>query len=685
MSPFRVQCETCQARLLIRDAKLIGQIHGCPKCGGMVCLTPPVDWSEAPAEASEEASAPADLAHANPTPADFAPPEELLSPPQQAAAELTPPPAPAPDVPASEAVSQWALIAAAAGGIAVLLAGAGLFLLSGGDDPPQQTVATSEPLINPPIETAKSTESDTVTALKPPVIDVADLSQPPADDSEAFSLQSTIGAESSSESDISAHLPTDVGDDSALPKVSDLPQLPPAPDSDVSAESDSPRTSQELPTEEELPTATQPIATKPIAGSVNRPFDPLDFDPSALDLILTRGGKTAAPSEPVIPATEPEAEEFDLPEPEPQPEVQIGNDLNARLEKMAAAARAVVRRGPTGPAPEEPTDPLAVEVADIQIADQPLADVVRLLSKIAGTPFTIDPTALRIAGVAATKPVALGGNNSTVGKLIDQALTPIRLELNRQGSAYILARIGSSNVRQASYRVADLLPAGSPDALPLIELLEPMLTTGGTAGTISTDGRKVQVDGPGRLHLEFAVLCERLRKARGLSLASRYPKELIQIKPLLSSMQSVLDRRTTFTFADFSPLAEVIAHWRSSTGLEILVDWASLADNDLTPTSTIACSVNDRPWQESLDAVLGGLDLTWMPAAPNTLWITTNMAGQGVTRVEFYPVSSPDHAAELIGKLTTADALRYDEPSGTVLALGNEDMHREAELAVGEN
>ncbi len=44
MGLFSVSCETCKARLTVRDRSLIGQIVECPKCGSMVGIFPPPDW-----------------------------------------------------------------------------------------------------------------------------------------------------------------------------------------------------------------------------------------------------------------------------------------------------------------------------------------------------------------------------------------------------------------------------------------------------------------------------------------------------------------------------------------------------------------------------------------------------------------------------------------------------------------
>jgi len=99
----------------------------------------------------------------------------------------------------------------------------------------------------------------------------------------------------------------------------------------------------------------------------------------------------------------------------------------------------------------------------------------------------------------------------------------------------------------------------------------------------------------------------------------------------------VLDRRTTFSFVEPTPLADVFAHWRRVTGLAILVDWRALAEIGYGPRSTVECSVTNRPWRAALDGVLEGLGLTWAAIDGHTLWLTTHDAVQQPETIEFYP------------------------------------------------
>src|SRR5215471_17463657 len=50
---FTILCTTCKSRLKVRDQAAIGQILACPKCGGMVMVKPPPNWSDGPEAPSE--------------------------------------------------------------------------------------------------------------------------------------------------------------------------------------------------------------------------------------------------------------------------------------------------------------------------------------------------------------------------------------------------------------------------------------------------------------------------------------------------------------------------------------------------------------------------------------------------------------------------------------------------------
>lgn len=442
------------------------------------------------------------------------------------------------------------------------------------------------------------------------------------------------------------------------------------------------------------PRAPEQVVDEPVetsnsvaaAPAVARSFDPLEFDPldldaGSLDLILTRGGDQPAPP----PAEQPRAENptDDLvarlarveSEPKEPGADELTAELDGRLDGLAEDARAVVRRGPTGPPPDVVEEPLNVVIPEIQVANVSLARAYRLLADLAGTTITLDPAALRYAATGADIEVSIRGENQSIGELLAQVSGPVRLEVVPAPAGYVVRRVGSERRKAASYRVDDLLPADAENAEPLAALVKRMLTN--LDAFVTADGAKLRVDGSAAAHMEVAIFCERLRKARGLESHSRYPRELLRTEPALAALLPALDRHATFTFVEFTPLAVVLDHWRDSSGLEILVDWASLADLNLGPSSTIACGVNDRPWRDALDAVLGDLDLSWRAVDERTIAITTKQTAAEQHFVEFYPAPSRAAADELAEILTAAGApaVVYDEASRSVIASATAAVH----------
>lgn len=63
MQPFSIHCESCSARLKVKNATAIGQRLACPKCGVMVLVEPPEDWI------FPESSVSSDLGHLGDAPA----------------------------------------------------------------------------------------------------------------------------------------------------------------------------------------------------------------------------------------------------------------------------------------------------------------------------------------------------------------------------------------------------------------------------------------------------------------------------------------------------------------------------------------------------------------------------------------------------------------------------------------
>ncbi len=265
--------------------------------------------------------------------------------------------------------------------------------------------------------------------------------------------------------------------------------------------------------------------------------------------------------------------------------------------------------------------------------------------------------------------------------MLKQTLRGARLELAVAGNQAVAIRPGLDVVRDQTYPIEDLARS---DAQSLESLLHAMCVPPNSDASLTIRDGQLRLHGDTATHYAVRIFCERLRKARGLAVASKYPQELLHVTPALTWLRPTLDRKTTFSFVSWTPVAEIVNYWRQTSKLTILVDWQELDSVEITPQTPLACGVIDRRWEASLDAVLGPLGLAWRPIDGETIEITTRDAADHAALVEFYPLradqrASAEDLARSIGSPDDGVVAMYDEPSGTLLVRAPATAQRRAD------
>src|SRR4029078_5944936 len=133
----------------------------------------------------------------------------------------------------------------------------------------------------------------------------------------------------------------------------------------------------------------------------------------------------------------------------------------------------------------------------------------------------------------------------------------------------------------------------------------------GGKGTIEVKGTTLHIEQSDAVRRQIVVFCERLRMARSLAVQSKYAWSVCSIESPYHRLSAKLEEHATFTFLPWTRLDDVVRNWQELSGLAVFVDWGPLAEADLGPSSPVACSANDRSWQEALDGVLEPLGLGW--------------------------------------------------------------------------
>ncbi|MEO0530095.1 MAG: hypothetical protein AAF266_05890 [Planctomycetota bacterium] len=621
MNLLRVQCETCQAWLRVRDPGFVGEVHACPRCGGMVLI------AASPAAASEDGPLEAE------TPVEAAPEPISLGLSNTLETVEVPPPetthaSPVPPTEVVEPIAEaarsfgWAPIATTVVSLVSTVAILAVWFAVGSPDAsappvaqaiepaPRQPAAPTDTPVPEPVRIEEQPPAVEPPPIEPAPIEVVEATPEPA-------------------------------------RVEPEPQPTPPPAERVA-----------LATHEEPPRAIDPI--EPASE-----IDPLDIDPNEVELVLRRGPADEAEmpaesTEPVLATRKP-----------------AGFDLDAELAAAGRQAGVFVRRGPTddstGPPIGSAEKALTFVLPEVALRDIPLNTALDLLGKLVGTPITLSPQALRRGGVPANRPVDVVAEGESLATILRATLDQARLGYVTDGPHITVVRTGVGTRRTIKHRLTDLA-RNDPEALnDLLRRFVPL-----------NDNFALDASGEAELtadlgtHYDLLVFCERLRVARGLPTDSKYPRELLTPEPSLAQLAKQLDRRTTFTFVEPTPLAEVFDHWRRVTDLPILVDWRSLADVGLGPQSTIECSVTNRPWQAALDGVLEPLGLTWAAFNGNALVVTTRRPPEPLATTEFYPADEATAAAvvETLSRSHPETVHAFDKQGGSLLVRGTAASHR---------
>jgi hypothetical protein len=690
---------------------VIGEIHECPKCGSMVHILPPAGWSlDAASAAAVAPNTSGEAALAISTTAsviipasigaqDFAVPEAIETP----VTEVPVAEAPVAATPAASGMSPVVLWSA--GALAVLLVGGATFALWPSHGDKVETVAvsssTSEP--KPDVEqskpvtpAAKPADDPKTTEKDPYAVDreknkkaqtASPAPVPPAAANKVAVAANKLPEAGAASPQTRLELPKPKNANAAPPKTVTATATP-----DNARIANLPAARVDLPKPTDAP--TQEAQHKPVLK-----FDPLNFDP---DRLGANAEALSAPAGPVnsipdrAPAVNEQAQGIAA---DAAGIAAAGNGQPNNVAPPAAPPSISVRRGQPladGPASTKPAQPLAFPFKSIQLGGMPLVQFIETLSNISGTSITLDPVALELAAVSQQTTVSLDAQDTTLEKALRNVLAPQRLGFVVEGDHIRVALKKPEDRREVDYEVKDL--AVDNDASALAQLIEKFVapatwkSAGGT-GTIQVKGTTLSVEQSDLVRRQVIIFCERLRLVRGLPIRSKYPRELLSIDPPYQKLAAKLNQPTTFTFLPWTHFSDVVHQLRDMMGVSIVVDWSSLEETQLNPSSPIACSTNNRSWQEALDGVLEPLGLAWWAVNGDTIQITSLGAMEKTDRLEFYSLpkklrkqnSSDSALIQVIEKDLAAGMkhgkdgnarLDFDAPSGRLIVLASPSVHR---------
>ncbi|MEX0936764.1 MAG: hypothetical protein WDZ59_02810 [Pirellulales bacterium] len=711
MELFSITCQTCEARLKVRNRQAIGQILACPKCESMVQVVPPPGWIESTTteHREEEATAaaaaigaasqsaahavtpPGNVTHPAPNP-DNGVPQNLADTRTASADSLAPDGGSniTGDVPVQSVRSAWTSPAELAGRKAILWATAGGallvgvaltlgFLLAGGGE---DEVARGG---------APALEQESASAPFP-ADDPVDMSEPEALPSEADPSADSSSSPELLESEANDH-------DRAAPTASAEPAGQPTSGDEAQASSDSPDTIAEQAT----------TSAGPRDQSMSSADSPADVgQPRRSEAPVAASGQADAPAQTATPDDTPPAD----PVAADNSTATSGADkavaeLDFHLENAAPAGPPPVIQRHASPSDSsgmsaDAEGALEMIVPSIQATDIPLVELVDVLAATISTPISIDLGALQSAGMAPTVPCSVAMEESPVAEVLTAALQPLGLtHVVRQNQIVVTIEDRDVPLQDVMFRADDLTQGDSAAAGRLAELVQDLVAphtweSAGGDGTIQIRDEALAVTQTRPVQYDILVLIEKLRVARDLPRRSRLGADRFELHTKRAAVGAALQRPASLMFPEPVPLVEVLNQIAKTSGLTVVADWRALATRDFAPTTFVSCAIHDRPLGEVLDAILGPLDLSWRVFDRRTLQIATVDAVQDQLDIEFHSLATLIAAGRdpqrLIAELKTATGhdtwdnsggagrLHFDAPSGCLIVRQTQPMQEAVAL-----
>lgn len=582
---FSVTCTTCRAKLSVKNVAAIGQILGCPKCGGMVQVLAPPGW-QPPSQEQAPSATPGSQTTGLKAEDSGTTPQTVESKPAPTSDAIAANPGTWSNVPAdatdldSAARSSSAdasnrfgkgivLPAAIAAGIAAVLLLSAFGVYRWNRSSADSTVAPKADVAQQP-DVAKVDAVPTPATKQEPAVSITEtemttLEKPAAD--VTIPANSLPEKNLPAQAEVAANAPVAASQPATPPPAASTPATPGA----------------------EVP-ASAAKEDAPVQVSTAK-----DLAPPA----------QAAPPVAVAP-------EISLPEPKRLP---LRDDIAQRL---------------------------ADKLPQIELRDIPLIQALRIVSQLSTLPVTLDLDALSESQVDIEGRVSIKLNDSTVAQILTTVLEQQQLVFVVEEDQIVATtpqrRQESRKTQQ--YDVADL-PGLQPQFISglLRQIVAPASWfQAGGRGTIQVAGNNLIVEQSSAVHRQVQSLLDRLRLARDKSVSSAVggPSELL-VK--FTPARSKLAQTVSVNFHEDTSLARILEYLEQVGELRIAMDLPALAHAGVSADSPFNLTADRQPLSAALTALLQPRGLTYRIYNDRTLQVTSLRAERQNPEVEIYKVA----------------------------------------------
>ena len=329
---------------------------------------------------------------------------------------------------------------------------------------------------------------------------------------------------------------------------------------------------------------------------------------------------------------------------------------------------------------------LSDRIQAVNFARVPLNSFVRSMSRMSTIPIVFDHDSLIFVSYEA--PISLKATTLTVDELLRQALSTVQLTPQVFDNHVLVTSPAfvDGGVKQVAYTVSDL--ASNSEQLAELKswvemFVAPEIWRAGQGSSIavSAAAHQLKVTSDRRVHLRVLAFLERLRLARGLPFVSKLGPRLANPAPAWQQLQDRLQHATSINAWHPTAFIAAIGEIEDHNRLTVLVDWQSVAEVPLYPDTPVTSAARGKPLGDIFDGLLQPLGLTYVAIDGHTIQITTPETAKAIYRVEFYSLGQrgADAAGRLQGLLASEANAHFvvDPASQNAIVWAADSVHRQ--------
>ena len=280
---------------------------------------------------------------------------------------------------------------------------------------------------------------------------------------------------------------------------------------------------------------------------------------------------------------------------------------------------------------------------------QPLQTVLHELSAISGLVLTIDVPALAAAGLEFNPPITLTVENQSTAAVVREVAKLAGLTAVETDNGFWVTAVQDLELRAHSVDVAALVE-GPGEAEELIRVIRQVVYPGSWKpdvvdanvaadhkgeGTISFVDGKLEIRNLSAVHKEILQLIDGIKAAAGGNLEG---------SPLLQPVDWIDAGDFTKAFEGKNairvPVAKFLQRLGSETGVNLIADWRSLSGSAWTPDAMAPSWMQERTIGDVVRETAHGLGVSIYVADEKTAWLTTPEVSSNIFVLKLYPVGN---------------------------------------------